>query len=135
MFHLDYNISARKEFPPYILRIAKIAKQKSKINSKAKAEQNQSQTVRPADLKLKRKPGAPKGNRNARKHGLYTGEMRDLRLRVRLVIADAKCAVAEARMVAALMDAESRLRASGLALPDLPAFQGPVWPACGERHS
>ena len=127
MYLQDYNISMRKEYPPHILRIAKIAKQKSKINSKAKGEQNQSQTVQPPYLKLKRKPGAPRNNRNALKTGLYTGEMRDLRCRVRQAIADAKFAVAQARLQATLMDMESRarLRAAGPALarlPDLPVL-------------
>lgn len=110
MFLQDYNIYARKEYPPHILRIAKIAKQKSRINSTAKGERIQSQTVQPPHLKLKRKPGARKGNRNALKHGLYSGAMIAMQLEVRMAIAEAKCAVAEARMVAALMDAETRRR-------------------------
>lgn len=125
MFLQDYNISVRKEFPPYILRIAKIARQKSKINSKAKTEQNQSQNVQPPHLKLKRKRGAPKGNSNALKTGLHTGEMLAMKFQVHRAIAETKLAVAQARMAATLMDMESRsrLRAAGPALtplPDLP---------------
>jgi hypothetical protein len=53
---LAYNISPKTAFPPHTLRIAKVAKQKSRINAKAKGEQNQSQIVQPPYLKLKRKP-------------------------------------------------------------------------------
>jgi hypothetical protein len=113
MFLQDYNISARKEFSPHILRVAKIARQKSRINSKAKTEQNQSQTVQPPHLKLKRKRGARKGNRNALKHGLYAGEMIARMRQVRMVIAEARIAAGQGRMAAALMDAESRRRAAG----------------------
>src|SRR5690242_6249638 len=110
MFLQDYNIYARKEYPPHILRIAKIAKRKSRINSRAKGEQNQSQTVQPPHLKLKRKAGARKGNRNALKHGLYSGAMIAMQLEVRMAIAESKRAVAMARMAAVLMDAETRRR-------------------------
>lgn len=122
MFLRDYNISARKEFPPHILRMAKIARQKSKINSKAKSEQNQSQNVQPPTLKLKRKAGAPKGNRNALKTGAYTGEMGHLMTRARLAIAECKSAAAQVRLQATLMDMETRarLRAAGPALTSLP---------------
>jgi hypothetical protein len=113
MYILDYNISANKEYPPHILRIAKIARQKSRINAKAKTEQNQSQIVRPPYLKLKRKAGARKGNRNALKHGLYSGEMTARMREVRMAIAEARIATAQVRMVAALMDAQSKRRAAG----------------------
>lgn len=106
----SYNISPRKEYPPHILRIAKNARQKSKINSKAKGQQNQSQNVQPPHLKLKRKPGAPKGNRNALKTGLHTGEMRALKVKVRRVIAEAKFAAALVQAEAARMDAETAVR-------------------------
>ncbi|HEY8950778.1 MAG TPA: hypothetical protein VIM56_17965 [Rhizomicrobium sp.] len=92
--------------------MAKIAKQKSRINSRAKGEQNQRQTVQPPHLKLKRKSGARKGNRNALKHGLYSGELIDMRLRVRQAVAEAAMATANARIVAAMMDAESKRRAA-----------------------
>lgn len=107
MFLQEYNISARKEYSPHILRMAKIARQKSRINSRAKTEQDQSQTVQSPYLKLKRKRGARKGNRNALKHGLYSGEMIVLRLRVRQAIAEAAQAAAQVRMVAARMEART----------------------------
>ena len=135
MFLQDYNISVRKEFPPHILRIAKIAQQKSRINSKAKDKQNQSQTVQPPYLKLKRKAGARKGNRNARKHGLYSGEMTVLRLHVRLAIAEAKQAAAQVRMLAALMDADSRRRVSERASRLLPGHPEQARPACDGGRS
>lgn len=134
MFLQDYNISTRKEFPPHILRIAKIAKQKSRINPKAKTKQNQSQTVQPPDLRLKRKPGAPKGNRNARKHGLYSGEMAAMRLQVRLALAEAKQAAAQMRMLAALMDAETRRRGSEQALHRLRMRSGQASAACDGKR-
>jgi hypothetical protein len=125
MFLQDHNISTRKEYSPHILRIAKIARQKSRINAKAKDERNQSQTVQPPYLKLKRKPGARKGNRNALKHGLYTAEMAAMKIQVCQAIAEMKLAAAQVRMQAALMDRESRarLRAAkpvSLRLPELP---------------
>jgi hypothetical protein len=124
MFLQNYNISPRKEFSPHILRMAKTARQKSKINSKAKSEQNQSQTVQPPYLKLKRKAGAPKGNDNARKTGLHTAEMRALVHRARMVIAEAKLATAQVRLQATLMELEtrSRLRAARLASARLPVL-------------
>lgn len=134
MFLQDYNISTRKEFPPHILRIAKIAKQKTRINPKAKTKQNQSQTVQPPDLRLKRKPGAPKGNRNARKHGLYSGEMAAMRLQVRLALAEAKQAAAQMRMLTALMDAETKRRGSERALHRLRMRSGRVSAACDGRR-
>ena len=129
MFLQDYNISSRKEFPPHILRIAKIARQKSKNNSKAKTEQNQSQNVQTPTLKLKRKRGAPRGNSNALKTGLHTAEMRGLMLQVRQAIAQSRLAVAQARMEATLMDMESRarLRAAGPALTPLPDLPRLAW--------
>ena len=57
---------------------------------------------------MKRTPGARKGNRNALKHGLYSGERIAMRLRVHMAIAEAKRAVAMVRMVTAMMDAETR---------------------------
>jgi hypothetical protein len=125
MNSLNHNISPKTVFRPHILRIAKVAKQKSRINAKAKGEQNQSRIVQPPHLKLKRRPGAPKGNRNALKHGLYTAEMSEMRLHVRHTIADLKLAAAQVRMQALLMDADSRLRAAGLASPRLPEL--PAW--------
>ena len=112
MFLIDYNISPRKEYSPHILRMAKTAKAKSRINSKVKSERNQSGNVQTAHLKLKRKPGAPKGNRNARKHGLYSGEMLALMAQARRVIAEMKLAAALVRAEAARMDAESSRRLS-----------------------
>jgi hypothetical protein len=48
-------------------------------------------------LQIKNKGGAPKGNRNALKHGRYTAEIRDLKRRVRFTIRRAKamCAVVD----------------------------------------
>ena len=139
MFQQGYNISSRKEFPPHILRIAKIAKQKSRINSKAKDEQNQSQTVQPPYLKLKRKSGAPKGNRNALKHGLYSGEMTEMKLRVRRAVADLKLAGALVRLEAARMDAETaamrRAAERAWRLSQKLPSQPPDRSACDGAHS
>jgi hypothetical protein len=107
MFQQDYNISARKEFPPHILRIAKIAKQKSKINSKAKTEQNQRQTVQPPYLKLKKKRGAPKGNSNAFKTALHTAEAVEMRRQVRACIVQTKRVIAAYNLYAAMKNVGS----------------------------
>ena len=110
MFLLDYKISPRKEFPPHILRMAKTAKQKSWIYPKTKVEQNQRQIVQPAYLKLKRKPGAPQGNRNAHKHGLYAGGLLELKRKARIAIASVKLSAAIANQQAAMMRADTALR-------------------------
>lgn len=51
--------------------------------------------ARPA-LRLKKRPGAPKGNSNALKTGLHTAETRDLRRRLTLFHRRVKAAVAHA---------------------------------------
>ena len=94
------NISAKSAFHPKILRIAKIARQKSRINAKAKSEQNQSRIAQAAVLKRKQKPGAHKSNRNALKHGLYSAPMIALKRRV----AGARAGLKQA---AAMMDMET----------------------------
>ena len=73
MFLQDYKIWSRKEFPPHILRIAKIARQKSKNSLTAKIECPQSLRCKRPKLAKKNKGGAPKGNRYALKTGLHTG--------------------------------------------------------------
>jgi hypothetical protein len=119
-----YHISPRKEFPPHILRLAKRVGQKSRINSKAKSEQNQ----RPDDLRpvlrLKRKAGAPKGSRNALKHGLYSGALIGLKRRARLAIANLKLATAQVKLQAAEIEADAAIkrRAEGPALAPLAAL-------------
>ncbi len=55
--------------------------------------------ARPA-AKPRRKPGAPRGNRNALKSGLYSGEVKALRLQVRMRIARLKLATAAAKLLA-----------------------------------
>lgn len=46
------------------------------------------------DQPLRRGPGAPKGNRNAVKHGRRTAEMRALRAEVRFAVQNAKALAA-----------------------------------------
>lgn len=57
---------------------------------------------RPAP-KRRRKPGAPPGNRNALKSGLYGAEAKALRLRVRLTLARLKLATAQAKLLVVQM--------------------------------
>ncbi len=59
-------------------------------------------------LRQKKRPGAPRGNRNARKHGLYSAEflalqakVRDFKRRVRATIAYAE-SLHRARLAASL---------------------------------
>ena len=113
MNSVTYNISAKPSFPPHILRIAKIARQKSRINAKAKGEENQSQTVQPPVLKLKCKPGAHKGNRNALKHGLYSEPVLALKRNVSYAISRLRRAASEIRFKAAMMDAETAIMRRG----------------------
>jgi len=129
MFLQDYNISARKEFPPHILRIAKIARQKSKNSLSRKIECAQPLRYKRPKLPKKNKGGAPTGNRYALKTGLHTAEMRGLMLQVRQAIAQSRLAVAQARMQTTLMNLESRarLRAAGPALTPLPALPRLAW--------
>lgn len=56
----------------------------------------------------KRRPGAPKGNRNAWKTGLYTAEMKDLRRRLRARKRRAKAV--RARVERELNEREQRVR-------------------------
>ena len=125
MFLQHHNISARSAFPPHILRIAKISKQKSKISLKPKIECPQPLRYKRPKLSKKNKGGAPIGNQYALKTGLHTAEMRALNLEVQLILAETKRAVAQARMVATMMDMESRsrLRAAGLASDRSPAVR------------
>jgi hypothetical protein len=110
MTSVSYNISPEIVFPPHILRMAKIAKQKSRINAKAKGEQNQGEMAQPPHLKLKRKPGARKGNRNALKHGLYSSALIGMKRRVSCTVAELKHAAAQVRFQAAMMDAETAFK-------------------------
>lgn len=92
------------------------ARQKSKINLRAFNTPEQALKRKRPKLCRKNKGGAPKGNRNARKHGLYSEEMRELRLTVRRAIAQLNMAAALVHAEAARMDAEilSRLADAGL---------------------
>jgi hypothetical protein len=92
------------------------AAKKSKINLRAISEPKQRLRIKHPKLSSKNKGGAPKGNRNARKHGLYTQELRQLRWTVRGMIAQLRMEAALVRADAALMDARTfaRLRDAGL---------------------
>lgn len=54
----------------------------------------------PPQTSPKRRPGAPRGNRNAFKHGLYSAEVLDLRRRLRAWHRRANAAVAAANRLA-----------------------------------
>lgn len=92
------------------------AEKKTKINLRGIPVLKQRLRTKPPKLPSKNKGGAPKGNRNGRKHGLYTKEMRDLRLATRGMVARLKLEAALVRAKAARMDAETyiRLRDAGL---------------------
>jgi hypothetical protein len=89
---------------------------KSNINLRADSEGKQRLRIKHPKLCSKNKGGAPKGNRNARKHGRYTKEIRVLRIAVRRMAAELKLAAALVKAEAARMDAGTfmRLREGGL---------------------
>lgn len=70
----------------------------------------------------KRRPGAPKGNRNAVKTGLHTAEMKDLRRRLRAWRHRADATIAEAhRVIRAEREArQDEARAASTAKGGLP---------------
>ena len=117
---ITHNIPALFPVPPQYLRNAQREGQKSRVNLKAKIEQNQRPGDSPPALRVKQKGGAPKGNRNALRHGLYSGALADLRRRARLCIALLRLAAAEYDARAAAIDAETSMRLS--------AARCPAWP-------
>ncbi|HEY8947269.1 MAG TPA: hypothetical protein VIM56_00135 [Rhizomicrobium sp.] len=96
--------------------IIRDATKKSKINLRAISEPKQRFRIKRPKSPNKNKGGAPKGNRNAQKHGLYTKEIREMRLTVRRMIAQLRLEAALVRADAAWMDAQTfaRLRDAGL---------------------
>ena len=52
-------------------------------------------------IRTKNRGGAPKGNRNALKAGLHTGEQRARNVKIRRLVRHARAAIAEAHAAAA----------------------------------
>ena len=101
MYRLSYNIYGKKEFSPQKIATMKTEGQKLGINLRANGQSHQPLKRKPPKLRSKNKGGAPKGNRNAMKTGLYTSESIAFRRKVRAVIVYAKRAVAMANMESA----------------------------------
>ena len=139
MNQLTHNISPKTILRPNILRIAKVAKQKSRIDLRGNIKTTQRLRRKPPKLAKKNKGGGQKGNRNALKHGLYSGEMTEMKLRVRRAVADLKLAGALVRLEAARMDAETaamrRAAERAWRLSQRLPSQPPDRSACDGAHS
>ncbi len=86
--------------PHRILRNNYIAEPRSSRGSCSKKPDRTCRAAGPKRMP-RRKPGAPRGNRHALKTGLYSGEMKALRLQTRLTIARLKLATAQAKLLIA----------------------------------
>lgn len=114
---MEHNIYGVQEYSPQISRANTKKFQKSQINLQANIETPQPLKRKRPKLRSKNKGGAPKGNRNALKDGLHTGEMIQTRAKVRTCIAQLELAAALVRADASHIRAETNamLRAAKLA--------------------
>jgi len=130
----DYQILRSQEYPPLKTAKSESRVQKFHINLRAEIEPAQRLRRKPPKLRRKNKGGAPKGNRNAFKNGMYAAPMKEMRRRVRACIVEAKRAIALANMESAIKEAKAAamLRAARQACSPRPE----AWPfGCDEMRS